>query len=769
MNRQAFQSRAALSFACLALGLAATPGQAVDNMTLFVNTASYGDVFDNSLSLQEAMEVAYSGPQYRCWTAGEVNQMLGVLWALVPPNCWLPTVVGYGANTDDIIRFADGMTTIQTTANDMSLSCGDTLDGQRSDAATTHIDFNGHTGLDLRCADLGRPDMTVANLVLDHAAFSGISGTGLHGAQIVNVKVSDSGSDGLALTTFNGTTNPRRIQVRNSTFVRNAGRGIRIEATTGISDDPADHEITIVGNFVGLESLTDGAANGNALGGVRVVNSRRVKVGGTVSQRNVISGNGGKGLELSGPGLVEAKVLNNWLGIRGTTGSIARGNAGNGIQLSGGASANKIGEDSGTGNVVSGNGNDGITIDGSGTEANSVVGNTVGLNAARTGALPNAWSGVAIFGGARFNTIGTQTAKNVIAGNGGAGVYIADSGTDSNEVRYNWIGQSATNLAIANGGGGVLVTAGTHGSRIGPGNVISGNSGPGVEIAGSGTLAALVDNNTIGLNAAGTVQLPNSSHGVLVHTGAVGTEISANTVSRNLGDCIRLADAGTNGGQVLGNWLTNCAGDGLSIQGAGGTMVGGLADGSQPNNMQGNGGAAVRVQSGVGNQIRGNGMVANLFEIAHGSPGTPPGFAANDALDADTGGNLQQNSPVFVRAITSPTAWIGVGVLYSAPNTQFLIDYYGGGCGADGRGEPSYYLASQNVTTNAQGFADVSAFAGVHVTQSHFMATATDPAGNTSQISPCRAFGEPANLVFDDGFESGFVDGWSSWARPQFP
>lgn len=751
--------------AALAASLfAATPATAV---LLIVNTNSYAAVYDGSLSLEEAASLA-AGQERFCWSAAEAAQT-DVSWFLWGPDCYRP-ILPFGASTNDTIVFDDSVAAVQITQSNLDLRCGDTIDGVRATPLpNVRLDFQGHAGLDLRCGDLSRPDIQVRRLTIDHAGTAGIFGPGTRGLTIDGVTVSDNQGGGLSLIFWpTGPINPRRIQVRNSVFVRNVGFGIRIEATTD-GDDPADHEVTIVNNLVGLESLTDGSANGNTGGGIRIVNSRRVKIGGTSMQGNVISGNGGNGLELAGAGLVEAQVFNNWVGVRGSSGNVARGNSFTGIRVSDGASANKIGQDSTSGNLVSGNGIDGITITGVGTDGNLVVGNIVGLNANKTGALANGASGVALLAGAKANILGAQTAKNIISGNSGCGVFLADPSTNLNEVRFNWIGVAGTNLAIGNSGCGVLLTAGASNNRVGPGNVISGNSGVGVEIASASTNAILIDGNTIGLNPAGTVQLPNTSHGVLVHTGADNAAISGNTIARNLGDCIRLADDGTNATQVLGNWITDCLGDGLAILGGSFAAVGGLADGTQPNNFYNNGGAAVRVAAGVGNRVRGNGMGGNAFEIAHG-PATPaPGLAPNDALDADNGGNLQQNSPVFLRAITSPTAWLGVALLHSAPNTTFLLDYYGGSCGADGRGEPSYFLASASFTTNAQGFADVSYFGSVHVTQTHLMATATDPAGNSSQISACRAFGEPANLLFDDGFESGFLDGWSTWSRPEFP
>jgi hypothetical protein len=735
--------------------------------TATVNTeAYYGDVYDDFLSFGEAIDAARYGPG-RCMSAAEMGQLSGMNWFATAPGCWLPAQQ-VGGNTNDVILFTRGVGTIHVSANDMVLTCGDIIDGGRADytQANVRIDFAAHRGIELSCSDLGRPDLQVRNLVLDHAGTHGILSFGLHGATIENVKVADSIGDGLALLYgLNNSDSPRRIQVKGSVFVRNGLHGIRVEAATGAPDDVADHEITIVGNLIGLESLDDQGANGNTLGGIRAVHSRRIKIGGVpADQRNIVSGNGGPGIDLAGVGLTEAQVFNNWVGIGGRNGDVARPNNGSGIRLSEGASSNKIGQDNASGNIVSGNANDGITLDGAGTNGNLVAGNVVGLNVDRNAAIPNAGSGVALLAGASNNTIGSQVAINLLAGNGNRGVFIADPGTNSNQVSYNWIGVANNTRSIANSGGGVLVTAGAHNTRIGPANVISGNSGVGVEIAGSGTLATLVDANSIGVNAANAVDLPNTSHGVLIHLDADAAEVRGNTIARNLGDCIRLADSGTNTHQVLGNWLFGCGGDGLSIQGASFTTVGGVADGTQPNNIQINSGAAVRVTSGVGNRIRGNGMLGNGLEVALG----PSGLAPNDWEDADPGGNLLQNSPVLLRAVTGPNSWIGLGRLYSAPNTTYQIDYYGGTCGVDRRGEPSYYLGSANATTNAQGFADVSFLGFVHVTQSHLMATATDPAGNTSQITPCRSFGDSPKLVFDDGFETGFVDAWSRWT-PGFP
>src|SRR5258706_16466694 len=79
-----------------------------------------------------------------------------------------------------------------------------------------------------------------------------------------------------------------------------------------------------------------------------------------------------------------------------------------------------------------------------GTRNNLVQGNYIGLNAAGTAALPNTFSGVAIFNGAQSNMIGglTASARNVISGNANQGVVISDINTTGNVVSGNYIGLS---------------------------------------------------------------------------------------------------------------------------------------------------------------------------------------------------------------------------------------------------------------------------------------------------------------------------------------
>ena len=78
--------------------------------------------------------------------------------------------------------------------------------------------------------------------------------------------------------------------------------------------------------------------------------------------RNVISGNGGSGVYISGSAAINNNVSGNFIGVNGS-GSAALGNSGNGVTITGGALGNLIGAIAKeTQNVISGNLGQGIEI-----------------------------------------------------------------------------------------------------------------------------------------------------------------------------------------------------------------------------------------------------------------------------------------------------------------------------------------------------------------------------------------------------------------------
>ncbi len=366
---------------------------------------------------------------------------------------------------------------------------------------------------------------------------------------------------------------------------------------------------------------------------------------------------------------------------------ISLGNA-EGVFIGAGASGNIIGGTAaGAGNVISGNGAAGVQIDGSTTSSNVLHGNFIGTNAAGSVALANGGIGVWLSNGASSNTIGGSVAGagNVISGNLGGGVEIADSGLAYNNVlQGNLIGVdvSAT-FALGNANWGVLIQGSSDDliGGLGAGNVISGNDGSGIVIdASTGvTTGILIDFNYIGTNAAGA-HLGNSGDGVLIENGA-----SFNTV----GD--------TSGG---GNVIAYNTANGVQVSGA----------------------------ASINNVIRGNSIFAN------GELG----------IDLTGSGNQGQAVPVVIAAAVDPGTNIEIKATFTgAANSTYTIDFYDNGTLTDpsGYGQGKTYLSSTTITTDQNGeptpgsssffaFLDVAMPVGDVLTL-----TITDPNDNTSDFS----------------------------------
>ena len=116
---------------------------------------------------------------------------------------------------------------------------------------------------------------------------------------------------------------------------------------------------------------------------------------------------------------------------------------------------------SGTGNVISNNGGNGIEIDGSGPTLISVLGNYIGMDISGSiKGLANGGNGVLINGAAN-NTIGGPglAQQNVISGNFDNGVWLEGQGTSGNVVQNNLIGLGSDgNSIFPNGEDGIFVT-----------------------------------------------------------------------------------------------------------------------------------------------------------------------------------------------------------------------------------------------------------------------------------------------------------------------
>jgi titin len=214
-------------------------------------------------------------------------------------------------------------------------------------------------------------------------------------------------------------------------------------------------------------------------------------------------------------------------------------------------------------------------------------------------------------------------AGNTIASNGGSGVYI--TGTGSNSVQANAIGGPG----LGNSFHGVVVIAsqghtliGTDGDGINDPaerNVISGNTGDGVFIGSSS--GVVVAGNYIGTDAAGQTKLPNSSHGVEVlrsQGNRIGTQSGdadaageRNVISGNALDGVAIGGLDSRNNVVAGNFIgTDAGGQAPLPNGRLGVALFGGANGNTiggPNPGDGN---VISGNTGDGLLIRGNGLPA---------------------------------------------------------------------------------------------------------------------------------------------------------------
>jgi hypothetical protein len=189
-------------------------------------------------------------------------------------------------------------------------------------------------------------------------------------------------------------------------------------------------------------------------------------------------------------------------------------------------------------NLLSGNGGTGVTISGDGATGNRVLGNYIGTVGDGLSALGNYSAGVSVGGSNNTVGGTQPGARNVISGNGHttteyvpAGAQVALSGSN-NRVIGNYIGLDAAGAGLGSvASSGVEVTGSGHtigGTEPGAGNVIASNNyrsfrlldrPAGIRIAQRvqqpgnvivGATDILVQGNFIGTDATGTSPAPNS-------------------------------------------------------------------------------------------------------------------------------------------------------------------------------------------------------------------------------------------------------------------
>jgi len=408
-----------------------------------------------------------------------------------------------------------------------------------------------------------------------------------------------------------------------------------------------------------------------------------------------------------------------------------------------------------------------IYIQGKG--GNTISGNFLGTNPAGTAAVAHAGASlvdILIGPNASGNTIGgtTPAARNVISGTadvskGGNSGILIDSA--NNVVQGNLIGTNAAgDAALGNDLGIEILIGGADNNRIGgpsaaERNVISGNRLDGIDIY---TVGNRIEGNYVGTDVSGTFALPNGNFGIAAAgTGNTigGTAAGAgNLVSGNANVGI-VIPFGTSGNAVQGNRVgTDASGSGFvcghSMAGievsGGGNLVGGSQAGAA-NLIAFNKNDGVRVDGGNGSSIIHNSIFSNGGAGVRLGSGVVPNV--NDAGDADSGPNNLQNYPLLSVSAVGAGGFNIDATLNSTIGTFHLEFFSSRRCGRLGHGEGQSYIGSADVLTDNNGNATFGPqFFFASAGQTALTATATDAAGNTSEFSACLD-----DRIFADGFE----------------
>jgi hypothetical protein len=253
----------------------------------------------------------------------------------------------------------------------------------------------------------------------------------------INLTSANNVVRGIAAHGYDGNSDFGAVAINGATATGNtvAGNYLGTNATGTASDVPTTYQ-----------GVAINAASGNTIGGL------------TAADRNVLSGNRWNGMKIEYAGATGNTVIGNYVGTN-ALGTAAVPNQ-LGIYIWDVPSNVIGGTSAAAANVVSGNTQVGVYVYGPNSAGNVIQGNTIGLNPARSAALPNVTRGVQ-FASSSNNFLGGTAAGagNVIASNGNVGVVVNGITPSGNAILSNSI-YANTGLGIDLGANGVTINDG---------------------------------------------------------------------------------------------------------------------------------------------------------------------------------------------------------------------------------------------------------------------------------------------------------------------
>jgi uncharacterized repeat protein (TIGR01451 family) len=629
--------------------LVVNPTVVVTDATIIVNTTSDENTqgSDSTLSLREAIEINNGTVPLSALSAGERAQVIANANSLPLANLIAFAIPGGPAPFNINVLSALPVISVPVDLD------GTTQPGFSTTTNTPVVAVIGPAGGGIgNLLEIGGPGAsgsTIRALSVLRAVDPGAAGIAIEGGATNNlivgnyIGVSPGGTalgNTIGVEIFDASGN--RIGGQNASD-RNIISGNKTGVlVTGNGALPSSN-ILIEGNFIGTDP-TGMTALPNTQDGIDILQSGNTVGGTTSGARNIISGNGFDGIEITDSQATHNVVEGNYVGTD-VTGGNKLGNTNIGIAINATNSTSNLtgtnntigGTASGAGNVISGNGAMGLVIfaPNGGGSGNLVQGNFIGTDPSGLHPLGNMTDGIVI-SGAPGNTVGgtSTAARNIISANGKFGIDIENIGTSTatgNLVEGNFVGTDATgSVALGNANVGVNIQNGASantigGTATGAGNIIAGNLLSGIIIQ-SASPGNLVQGNFIGTDPNGDTGLGNQDFGVLVLGASTGNTIggtssaAANVIASNRNDGVMLRDAGTTGNLVAGNFIGTDASshtglgnknNGIKILNASNNTVGGTVSGAR-NVISGNTGVGVLIFSD-GTAPAANNLVAGNF------------------------------------------------------------------------------------------------------------------------------------------------------------
>lgn len=397
-----------------------------------------------------------------------------------------------------------------------------------------------------------------------------------------------------------------------------------------------------------------------------------------LDQRNIVSGNGARGILINGPSASSNLVYGNLIGPLVDEINVPIGNQANGIEIVGGATNNEIG---GAfldfGNVISGNVLHGISIF-NGSSNNTIRSNNIGVDRSESVAIPNGSVGIQLLTDCNDNFI----SNNMIAGNGTNGIEI--NASHNNSIFNNAIGCNRdimVNLGNTESGITLFNSSGTYIEE----NNIHSNGLFGIDMSGSNSTQIFTNN--IGGNSSSMEPFVGSGNG---NSG----------IYVDQSDSVQIGD----GTLARANYIKFNNGDGIAIEGV-------------------------------------STLVQHTYNFISDNSGLGIDIDA-DGVSVVPSNNEGVQAPVFTGAAECSGVVTIKGTLNGTPSTIYRLDFYKNTTpDASGSGEGETYIEKTYVTTDGTGLANINHIFSVPVSSGEIItAIASDsingfPIRNSSEFA----------------------------------